>query len=273
VANVEHDEDGDDLEQTEEPVGADEKDSALVFGGGAVLGAALLAIVWMVVSVVNGGSDPESTPATAEVRRPAAPAVTTPQPSRQDRCQQAMNTLSEPLQAAQPAMDQWEVHIGAMNKLVVGAITLQQATAFWDQTRIGAEHRITEFRESVRSMRHTPVDCPSTVPPTAAPALRACVRRVDADRRAIRAARTAIATWDMHVTDMERLRTGKLSAAKAGAMWVAMWQRGQDELKAYRTAIRDARRAGSCDGSAAEPPQAAAPSPGASPSMDMPGMG
>jgi hypothetical protein len=249
----------------------------MVFGGGVVLGAALLAIVWMVVAVVNGGGSDHSPPqAAADVGRPVAGAVSTPQPSRQERCAQAVDTLSVPLEAAKPAMDQWEIHIGAMNKLVVGAITLQQATAFWDQTRIGAAHRIAAFRRSVAEMRHTGVDCPSPglLSKAAPPALRACVQTVDAQMRAVRAARTAIATWKMHVAAMERLRAGKLSPTRASAMWVAMWQRGQQQVTAYRAAARGARNADACDGvSTVQPSAPATPSTPAVPSMNMPGMG
>jgi hypothetical protein len=264
----------------EHPVGSDNTGRGLLFGGGVALGAVLLALVWLLVSLID--SDPAPTSATAQLdgavptsTAPTAPAAAAP-PSRGERCLHASDTLRAPLRAAQPAMDQWEVHVGAMNKLVVGAISLQQATAFWNQTRIGAERRIAEFRRSMRAVGRDGVDCPAPgrLPRTASPALRACVHRVDAEVRAVRAAKTAIGTWSMHVLDMERLRTGKLSAYQAGDMWVELWQRGQQELTAYRGAVRDTHKAGSCDGpSTAEPSQATSPSPAASPSMSMPGMG
>jgi hypothetical protein len=190
------------------------------------------------------------------------------------RCQQALQTLSAPLQAAQPAMDQWEVHIGAMNKLVVGAISLDQANAFWNQTRVGAQHRITAFRSAMGAMRRTGVDCPApgTLPRDSTPALRSCATRVAADLRALGAARTAIGTWNMHVSDMERLRTGKLSGTKAGEMWLSMWHRGQQQVRDYRAAVRDANSAGACDGSSTAG-QGTAPSAPSSPMTDMPGMG
>lgn len=272
----------------DELVGGPDTDRGLLFGGGVALGAALLAIVWIAVSVMSGGSDPSPGGATAEIGRPLTGVGATPQPSGQERCQEAANSLRAPLQAAQPAMDQWAIHIGAMNKLVVGAITLKQATAFWDQTRVGAQHRIADFRKAMRTMRSNGVDCPSPglLAQTAEPALQACVRLVAADMEALRAARTAITTWDMHVADMERLRAGTLSPARASAMWVAMWQRGQRELRDYRSALRAARRSGSCSGApaavpstepssgpASGPASGTTPTAGTSPSMDMPGMG
>ncbi|GAB7003355.1 hypothetical protein JCM18899A_08260 [Nocardioides sp. AN3] len=188
--------------------------------------------------------------------------------------------LSDPLRAAGPAMDQWAIHIGAMNKLVVGAISLAQATQFWEQTRVGAKHRIARFQRARAAMQHSGLDCPAPalVGASTDPAVRACSRLVLADLRAVQTAGTAIDTWGMHVKEMERLRAGTLSAAVAGQMWLRMWHRGQQQLDSYRAAVRTARhitgctpdpRATSSQGSAASSP-AVGPT---SPSMDMGNMG
>jgi hypothetical protein len=157
-------------------------------------------------------------------------------------------------------MDQWEIHIGAMNKLVVGAITLPQATAFWNQTRVGAQHRIDSFHAAIRTLRGSGVDCPSPglLDKASSSDLRSCARHVHAELRALEAARTAVNTWDMHVKDMERLRTGKLSPTVATQMWLSMWQRGQDQLKVYRAAVRD----GSLSQLSSDPSPSGSASPG-----------
>jgi hypothetical protein len=72
------------------------------------------------------------------------------------------------------------------------------------------------------------------------------VRQVRADSHAVAAARTAVHTWEMHVGDMERLRSGKLSPAAATRMWLSMWQEGVRELQAYRVADRRARLHDNC---------------------------
>jgi hypothetical protein len=177
-------------------------------------------------------------------------------------------------------MDQWAVHIGAMNKLVVGQISLSQANAFWNQTRVGAKQHVTQFQQAMKEVRRTGVDCPSPgkLGQKVPYALRTCVRQVDADLRTLRAARTAIDTWSMHVRDMERLRSGKLSASAATRMWLSMWQRGVHQLQAYREAASAGQRAGGCGTSAAPPARPdgsrggapAKPSPSAA--MDMEGM-
>ncbi|MDH2414583.1 hypothetical protein [Nocardioides sp. CER19] len=225
------------------------RDTALMFGGGVAVGAAVLGLIWMFISLVGGGSGdaPESS-GSGQVAPLSASKPAQAQPTRMELCRSAASALTAPLEAAGPAMDQWAVHIGAMNKLVVGAISLKQATAFWNQTRVGAQGRIEHFRAAVRTLRGHDVSCPSPslVRPSEGVALRSCARQVSADLQTLDAARTAVHTWHMHVLDMDRLRAGTLAPATATKMWLAMWQRGQAQLDAYRDAVRSARRAGGC---------------------------
>lgn len=248
----------------------------LLFGGGVVLGAVVLALVWAFVSVLGhdaGGGT--SNPAVADVGGSLiGSAPRSPQSSLRDRCIEAAAALRGPLGAAEPAMDQWAVHIGAMNKLVTGAISLSQATAFWNQTRRGAHQHIQQFHRSLRTLREEGLDCPppGRLPTTADEAARSCSSRVDADLRAVTLARTAIDTWERHVRDMERLRTGRLSPADASRMWLQMWQEGQGQLDRYRAAARAARAEGCTLASAPSAPSAESTPPAPSASMDMPGM-
>ncbi|GAA1957465.1 hypothetical protein GCM10009798_16090 [Nocardioides panacihumi] len=275
----------DDNQQLDEDVAESMGDRpGILFAGGVAVGAAVLALVWVMVSLMSGGGAqqaPDSSAAARLQNQLAAVASVPPSPSRLERCATAAYSLTTPLQAAAPAMDQWEVHIGAMNKLVVGAITLPQATAFWNQTRVGAQHRIDHFHAALRTLRGSGVDCPAPgLLDKAAPAdLRSCAAHVDAEVRALDAARTAVNTWDMHVRDMERLRTGKLSPTAATQMWLSMWQRGQDQLKAYRAATRDVGTPGPClivrNGllpQSSSAPWSPSPSPSRSPSPGMESM-
>ncbi len=183
-------------------------------------------------------------------------ATSTPSPTgatRMERCVSAAQALQAPLEAAGPALDQWEVHVGAMNKLVVGELTLQQATAFWNRTRVGAQRRVERFDEAWIALRRHGVDCPSTdfLAP-ANPALRPCVRQVAAEMRALKVARTSIRMWAKHVHDMDMLRMGMLSPEDATAMWLSMWQRGVRELDTYRDAAREAQAEDGCQAAAAQ---------------------
>lgn len=242
--------------------------SGILFAGGVAVGAAVLALVWAIVSVMGGGGAQHAPDSSAAARlqsqlAASASAAAAPAPSRLQRCAEAAYSLGTPLLAAGPAMDQWEVHIGAMNKLVVGAITLPQATAFWNETRVGAQQRIARFHAAMRRLRGAGVDCPSPrlLAKAASADLRSCATHVDAEMRALEAASTAVNTWDMHVRDMERLRTGKLSPTAATQMWLTMWQRGQDQLKVYRAATRDVGKPGPCMLARNGPlPQSSAPS-------------
>lgn len=224
------------------------------FLGGIGVGIALLALVWVVVAAVTGGSDQSQSSlggaGGADASTGSRPSVVAapPRAERSERCAGAAQSLEEPLTEAAPAMDQWEVHIGAMNKLVTGAITLPQANAFWNQTRVGAHHRIAAFDQAMAAQRRHGVDCPAPrmLPSRASAAVASCARRVAADARALRIARTAVATWGRHVHHMEMLRDGTMSPATATQLWLASWQRGADQLHDYRIATRAARRAGSC---------------------------
>jgi hypothetical protein len=154
-----------------------------------------------------------------------------------DRAQRA------PMSAARPALDQWEVHVGAMNKLVVGAISLDQANAFWNQTRVGAARHVHAFLVADRAYRRgTAGPClrPQRVHAASTP-LHACAAAVAARDRVIRAAETAASTWNGHVKDMEMLRMGDLSPAKATQMWLASWRTGQRQLTKYDHAVHAAR--------------------------------
>jgi hypothetical protein len=165
-----------------------------------------------------------------------------PQPTAVDACRQVVATQRLPLEAAADALGQWEVHVGAMNKLVTGAITLDQATAFWNQTRVGAARRVHTFLDAAAAYREgTQGSCPSPEGvPASASALHACADTVVARNKAISAAETAATTWNGHVRDMEMLRMGHLSPAKATQMWLASWRAGVRQLDAYAVATHKA---------------------------------
>lgn len=205
---------------------------------GALAGMVALGLIWATTAVFTGTASNNSTDNGQVARTPATPA-TGAETSPEDRCRQADAELARPLRAAVPALQQWEIHVGAMNKLVVGVITLQQATAFWQQTRVGAHQRLNRFYAAARGVPLPGVNCPSPgALPQASRELRTCAHHVAQERQSLGAARTAMRTWRRHVRDMEMLRMGHLSPAAAQRMWLANWQRGVRELAAYRSAKR-----------------------------------
>ncbi|MBD3924661.1 hypothetical protein IEZ26_08525 [Nocardioides cavernae] len=170
--------------------------------------------------------------------------------TRAARCSEAAAALEDPLGAARPALRQWDVHVDAMNQLVVGEITLQQATAFWNQTRLGAQRNVDRFRKAWTALERTGVDCPAPALLGPAPAaLRSCSRLVEAELGAAQTAKTSIDTWDTHVHHMDMLRMGTLSPEKATEMWLSMWRRGVRDLDAYRAAARNPVLEVACPGS------------------------
>jgi hypothetical protein len=168
------------------------------------------------------------------------------------RCRSDWRRESEPLGAAARALAQWKVHVGAMNQLVAGQITLAQAQAFWDSTRVAAAKRVARFQKSLRAFRKDVEGCPGTrtAPATGDPAptaqLKACVAGVRARRAVLASAATAVTTWDRHVVDMEMLRMGHMTPDQAAAMWLKNWRLGQAQLDDYHHARAEARTAPRC---------------------------
>jgi hypothetical protein len=236
---------GPDVRSTGDDVGPS---GSALFVRGLAVGAVLVGFAWALVAAVTGGSDTtDATPTSGTVVTSATP-VAPQQPTRLQRCAVAAQRLTAPLDAADPAMDQWEVHVGAMNKLVVGAITLRQASAFWNQTRLGAYRRIERFDRAMQQLRKHGVDCPDpqVLRTGSSDVLRVCAHRVAAQMRTLDAAETAITTWRSHVRDMDRLRLGQLSASAATQMWLSMWHQGVRQLEQYRIAERSVRRQPAC---------------------------
>lgn len=175
--------------------------------------------------------DTSSTPPSTPARSP-----TVADGTALNACQQLWSLEQEVLTVARPAMNQWDTHIVAMNQLVAGRITLDQAVAFWNKTRLGATRHVHAFDAADRRLRSTsglPCAAAST-PGDTSPALAACLAAVDAAHTTLGSARTTIATWSHHVRDMERLRRGKLSPAMARQMWLQTWKQGVRELRTYR---------------------------------------
>jgi hypothetical protein len=221
---------------------------------GALAGMVALALVWATATLLTGdGTDVgrvaagsvTSTPTTDA--EPSQDARASLLPSRQDRCALAATALARPLRTAAPALDQWAIHVGTMNKLVAGAITSEQAAAFWAQTKVGAVQNLNRFDAATRRVSGAGVGCPAPGALTQESAeLRSCAQRVDREQQALDAAQSSLRTWKRHIRDMAMMDMGHLSPTDANRMWLANWHRGNRELKTYRSAQRALDRSGGC---------------------------
>jgi Mrp family chromosome partitioning ATPase len=157
-------------------------------------------------------------------------------------CRSNWDAQSPPLEAAAASLQQWQVHIGAMNQLVAGKITLDQARAFWEQTRTQAAELVGRFftADSTYSGGHYQCRRPDLARDADADlaAVSACRHDIAQRNEALHAARVAIGTWHHHVTDMNMLRAGKMSPTRAVQLWLKYWKQGVDELKKYRAELR-----------------------------------
>jgi hypothetical protein len=203
----------------------------------------------LVVAYVDrtGGDEP---PATAS--SPAAGSTSSASDDSRELagCRVVWRAQSRALGAAGSSLEQWQVHVDAMNQLVAGEITLDQAQDFWNRTRKGAAARVARFESTAGSYADSAPRCEAAIagsrPRAASPEIADCVAGVRARDRAIDAATVAITTWKHHIMDMELLRAGQITPQQATRMWLASWRSGVRELDTFVKVRRRAADAGSC---------------------------
>lgn len=153
-------------------------------------------------------------------------------------CRTASTTQARDLKAAQASLHRWKTHIRAMNQLVAGKITLQQAKAFWTASRTGAAQEVARFEAVDKRSRGVSTEC--SAPPglddhsAHLTQLAACRQAADAQQAELTSGRTAITTWRHHIRDMELLRAGKISPFVGLMRWNKNWKKGDAELQHYR---------------------------------------
>jgi hypothetical protein len=209
---------------------------------GALVGGLVVGLIW-VVQAWRGSDAAESarTVAATEGSAPLKPGAGRAATTWLGRCREVYDAQGAVLETGADALDQWEVHIGAMNKLVTGAITLEQAQQFWDQTRVGAAQNLAKFAKAERRYHRRTARCPAPArSEEVSHELRSCVDAVVARRRTLHLSSVALATWRMHVHHMEMLRSGEMSAEEATRLWLESWHRGVRQVTAYHAAARDA---------------------------------
>jgi hypothetical protein len=212
----------------------------------AVIGALVVGVAWLGQLVFTGDSDSGRSDEAVQQSGAIEPLADREAPvdgvrTRLERCQEVFAAQEEPLRAAAASMEQWEVHIGAMNKLVVGAISLKQAYQFWNQTRVGASQRLAAVAAANRDFGKRSARCPPpTGSPGATPMLSGCYRAVAARNGTLSRAGVALRTWQIHVHHMNMLRSGEMTPDEATALWLQSWKQGDREVRAYREAARAA---------------------------------
>jgi hypothetical protein len=222
---------------------------------GVFIGALLVTLGWLVMTTrsegASGGSDgtTQGTLTGAHHTGHSGPAPATPtttadaQPTpvvdqRLTRCREVYAAQRQPLQAAATSMAQWQVHIAAMNNLVLGVISLQQANQFWNQTRVGAHAKLQAFATADARLNRQTIRCPAPAADAGSTKVQRCERAVAANWKVLTVAQTALATWRTHVKHMEMLRSGMMSPAQATQMWLHSWHEGQGQVTRYQADLK-----------------------------------
>ena len=204
---------------------------------GLLAGLLLVSTVWAVQVLLEPDEQPDSgAPASSSFRPEAEQTTASTPPSVQETCREVFAMQTESLTAGGPALAQWQVHIGAMNRLVTGVISLEQATAFWDDTRRRARALLDRYDAAQEAYAVRTSRCPGSGSVGDREGLVRCAAAVSARHLAVRALAVTLGTWDEHVRHMEMLRHGHLSPERAATLWLASWQAGMDEVREYRDA-------------------------------------
>jgi hypothetical protein len=212
------------------------------------LAVTLVALLAFGASVyAAGGRQSAQSPAAADIRQadasPSAARTTTAPSDAVFRralasCRSASTKQAQDLHAAQASLARWSTHIRAMNQLVAGKITPEQAKAFWTASRTGAAQEVARFEAVDRRSRGVSTQCsaPPGIDDHAAHVkhLAACRQAADAKEAELNSGRTAIATWRHHIRDMELLRAGKISPFAGLMRWNKNWKKGDAELQHYQ---------------------------------------
>ncbi|MGH3326573.1 MAG: hypothetical protein ACRDPT_02030 [Streptomycetales bacterium] len=201
---------------------------------------------WLVASQVGPPEHTTVAPAPEAPGPESPPSTDRALGAALETCRKTWGGQQQAVKAADSSMDQWTTHITAMNRLVAGKITLDQAKAFWAKTRVGARQNVDQFHAVDERYRSASLDCP---PPDVEPTTRAgplstaietCRNGIAARDDELASARTALATWDRHIRHMEDFRAGKITATQATQMWHHMWQKGRGQMSDYRAVERNA---------------------------------
>jgi hypothetical protein len=220
--------------------GRHEKVKAHHWAGAVVAVLVVVSLAFALRWVNDRGSDHTTTPASSSGSASAAA-----QSRQLHACRTVWGAQSAALDAAGRSLEQWRIHVDAMNRLVAGEITLAQAQAFWNRTRQGAAARVARFEDAAGRYADVAPDCARSSSPRSHP-LAACVAGVQARARAIEAGRIAITTWKHHIMDMNMLRAGQITPQQATTMWLRNWRRGVAQLDTFSKVRDRAARAGSC---------------------------
>lgn len=150
-----------------------------------------------------------------------------------DRCVVVHADQRSALEALGPPMAQWVVHMGAMNKLVAGAIDPPQLQEFWDGTRDRAATDLEALPEARRVLEQGGTGCPAPGSVTSE-RLRTCAAAVASRHRQLDRAVPVLETWRSHVRHMEMLRSRAMTVEEMTRWWEESWSEARRQVDAYR---------------------------------------
>jgi hypothetical protein len=209
--------------------------------------AALVVAAWLMSRGAQDRDDPVDATRSTETKIAATGEARRAMTRALDDCRAMQRNLSPNLVAVDSAVEQWRIHIDAMRDLVAGRITLDEATAFWEATRVQGKRSLAAWMRTDASYLAARTEC---APPGTGSgpndALQACRVVQQGGDAVLAAARTTLPDWGRHIRHMDALRNGNLSPARALHLWHGMYQSGRDGVRKYDAARRDLQGLPAC---------------------------
>lgn len=152
-------------------------------------------------------------------------------------CRSTWDAQAAPLHAATSLLDEWQAHVGPLKRLAADRMNLVRAGRLWQRTQSRAAKDVRAFAHAdsrYRAGDHTcspPADASDAE--TGSTVLSPCRQEISERDRALRAARTAVDTWQDHKSDMNKTVAGKLEPKRTVRLWEKASKQGVAELRAY----------------------------------------
>lgn len=211
---------------------------------GVVAAAAAVAVLTSSIWWLSADHDSLARPDNADGDHPAD---VPPAPNQQDktsdvevamaRCRAAWHAQAAALNAATNLVDEWQAHVRPMKRLAADKMNLVRADRLWQRTRTRAAKDVRRFARAENRYRSRDHSCsrPSGTSDDELEStpLPPCKQEITIREDALRAARTAVDTWQSHKADMNKTVAGTMEPRQAVRRWEKSVKHGVADLRSY----------------------------------------
>jgi hypothetical protein len=163
-------------------------------------------------------------------------------------CAEELADTVHVIRAARPGVDSWRAHTQARTDMLAGRISERRMESIYERTKRrghAAQHHFhasmsgLEQRVPCRGLRDLPARSRDG-------RSHDCLVRARAATAALRAARSTMHEWRLHLHHMADYADGGMSTGKAMTLWVKAWRKAPEGISAYADTRSHLARAPLC---------------------------